>query len=105
MTKLPRQSTPTTVIKYLKCSVASALLILLVIIQIQQSESHGRLIEPPSRASAWRYGFNTPPNYNDHELFCGGYTRQHQTNGKFIKCQKLCKAVIKILCTYRWKMR
>eukprot|EP00095_Tigriopus_kingsejongensis_P000468 maker-scaffold217_size252476-snap-gene-1.37 protein:Tk00468 transcript:maker-scaffold217_size252476-snap-gene-1.37-mRNA-1 annotation:"conserved hypothetical protein" len=29
----------------------------------------------------WRYGFSTPPNYNDHELYCGGYTRQWQTNG------------------------
>lgn len=27
-----------------------------------------------------RYGFNTPPNYNDHELYCGGFTRQYQTN-------------------------
>ncbi|XP_075218054.1 uncharacterized protein LOC142322855 [Lycorma delicatula] len=43
--------------------------------------SHGRLIEPPSRASMWRYGFNTPPNYNDHELFCGGYSRQWVKNG------------------------
>ncbi|XP_065205427.1 uncharacterized protein LOC135835193 [Planococcus citri] len=43
--------------------------------------SHGRLIEPPSRASMWRYGFNTPPNFNDHELFCGGLTRQWQVNG------------------------
>lgn len=42
---------------------------------------HGRLIEPPSRASAWRYGFDTPHNYNDHELFCGGFTRQWQKNG------------------------
>ncbi|XP_044738726.1 uncharacterized protein LOC123300253 [Chrysoperla carnea] len=41
---------------------------------------HGRLIEPPSRASAWRYGFNTPANYNDHELYCGGFTRQWQRN-------------------------
>lgn len=41
---------------------------------------HGRLIEPPSRASAWRYGFDTPHNYNDHELFCGGFTRQWQRN-------------------------
>ncbi|GAB0099247.1 uncharacterized protein DMENIID0001_150970 [Sergentomyia squamirostris] len=41
---------------------------------------HGRMIEPPSRASAWRYGFNTPPNYNDHELFCGGFSRQWQRN-------------------------
>uniref|UniRef100_A0A8D8SYJ5 Chitin-binding type-4 domain-containing protein n=1 Tax=Cacopsylla melanoneura TaxID=428564 RepID=A0A8D8SYJ5_9HEMI len=43
--------------------------------------SHGRLIEPPSRASMWRYGFNTPPNYNDHELYCGGFTKQWQVNG------------------------
>ena len=42
---------------------------------------HGRLIEPPSRASAWRYGFDTPPNYNDHELYCGGFNVQHNRNG------------------------
>ncbi|XP_052739276.1 uncharacterized protein LOC112053162 [Bicyclus anynana] len=48
---------------------------------------HGRLIEPPSRASAWRYGFNTPHNYNDHELYCGGFTRQWQrNNGKCGVC-------------------
>jgi len=29
----------------------------------------------------WRYGFSTPPNYNDHESYCGGFTRQWQTNG------------------------
>lgn len=45
-------------------------------------EGHGRLIEPPSRASAWRYGFNTPPNYNDHELYCGGFARQQKNEGK-----------------------
>lgn len=49
---------------------------------------HGRLIEPPSRASAWRYGFDTPPNYNDHELYCGGYNTQWAKNngkcGKYI---------------------
>ncbi|XP_016958859.1 uncharacterized protein LOC108030488 [Drosophila biarmipes] len=42
---------------------------------------HGRLIEPPSRASAWRFGFPTPPDYNDHELYCGGFTRQWKVNG------------------------
>ncbi|KAG5875935.1 hypothetical protein JTB14_036468 [Gonioctena quinquepunctata] len=47
---------------------------------ISESNGHGRLIEPPSRASAWRYGFNTPHNYNDHELFCGGFTRQWVKN-------------------------
>jgi len=42
---------------------------------------HGRLIEPPSRSTMWRYGFSTPANYNDHESYCGGFTRQWQTNG------------------------
>lgn len=42
---------------------------------------HGRLVEPPSRASAWRFGFDTPHNYNDHELYCGGYSRQWNKNG------------------------
>jgi len=44
-------------------------------------EGHGRLIEPPSRSSMWRYGFDTPPNYNDHELYCGGFSRQWDSNG------------------------
>lgn len=47
---------------------------------------HGRLIEPPSRSSAWRYGFQTPPNYNDHELYCGGFTRQQRNGGKCGEC-------------------
>lgn len=33
---------------------------------------HGRLIDPPSRSSMWRYGFNNPPNYDDNQLYCGG---------------------------------
>ena len=28
----------------------------------------------------YRYGFATPPNYNDHELYCGGFTRQWRDN-------------------------
>ena len=35
---------------------------------------HGRLIEPPSRSSMWRYGFDTEPNYQDNQLYCGGFT-------------------------------
>ncbi|XP_070073557.1 uncharacterized protein [Drosophila takahashii] len=48
---------------------------------LMTSNGHGRLIEPPSRASAWRFGFQTPPDYNDHELYCGGFTRQWKING------------------------
>jgi len=42
---------------------------------------HARLVEPPSRASMWRYGFDTPPNYNDNEGFCGGFFVQWEVNG------------------------
>ena len=48
---------------------------------VSEVSGHGRLIEPPSRASMWRFGFGTPENYNDHELYCGGYSRQWNRNG------------------------
>ena len=37
------------------------------------TEGHGRMIDPPMRSSMWRYGFDTPKNYNDNELNCGGF--------------------------------
>lgn len=34
---------------------------------------HGRLMDPPARNAMWRYGFPNPVNYNDNELYCGGF--------------------------------
>ena len=34
---------------------------------------HGRLMDPPSRNAMWRFGFPNPVNYNDNEVYCGGY--------------------------------
>ena len=45
----------------------------IVLMMTSLVEGHGRLVEPPSRSSAWRFGFPTPINYDDNELFCGGY--------------------------------
>ena len=36
-----------------------------------------------------RYGFATPPNYNDHELYCGGFTRQWRDNGGKFKYDRI----------------
>jgi hypothetical protein len=33
---------------------------------------HARLRKPPSRASMWRDGYNTPPDWTDNEGYCGG---------------------------------
>ncbi|KAK9511505.1 hypothetical protein O3M35_000145 [Rhynocoris fuscipes] len=37
-------------------------------------------MDPPARNSMWRFGFPTPVNYNDNELFCGGYAVQWEQN-------------------------
>lgn len=34
---------------------------------------HGTMIDPVSRNSLWRVQPNAPINYNDLELFCGGF--------------------------------
>ena len=34
---------------------------------------HGYLWDPPSRNNMWRAGFDSEPNYNDHQLNCGGF--------------------------------
>ncbi|XP_047992291.1 uncharacterized protein LOC125231006 [Leguminivora glycinivorella] len=42
---------------------------------------HGMVLDPPGRATAWRYGFRTPVNYDDNGLNCGGVGRQWARNG------------------------
>ncbi|XP_037091409.1 uncharacterized protein LOC119111709 [Pollicipes pollicipes] len=43
---------------------------------------HGRLKDPPCRASMWRYGWDTPEDYTDNELFCGGRDHEIEQGGK-----------------------
>ncbi|KAE8739834.1 hypothetical protein FOCC_FOCC014657 [Frankliniella occidentalis] len=53
----------------------------LLFIQLTRSVvGHGRLMDPPARNSMWRFGFPNPVNYNDNELFCGGYAVQWDQN-------------------------
>ncbi|XP_049782471.1 uncharacterized protein LOC126184141 [Schistocerca cancellata] len=42
---------------------------------------HGMLWEPPNRGSLWRFGYETPVNYDDNAQFCGGFQAQWQKNG------------------------
>jgi len=46
---------------------------------------HGRLTDPPGRSTIWREPafehLGLPLNYNDNELFCGGYAVQYNQNG------------------------
>ncbi|XP_033733300.1 mucin-2-like [Pecten maximus] len=47
---------------------------------------HGRLLNPLGRSSAWRGGFDTPKNFNDNELYCGGFAHQQSLGGKCGVC-------------------
>lgn len=38
----------------------------------ESAYGHGRMENPPARNAAWRHGFNTPANYDDVGLNCGG---------------------------------
>lgn len=40
---------------------------------LQTVYGHGYMTLPPSRSSAWRFGFGTPTNYDDNALYCGGF--------------------------------
>ncbi|XP_069104435.1 uncharacterized protein [Argopecten irradians] len=56
-------------------------LAVLIVISLEGVAGHGRLVKPPGRSTMWRYGYKTPPNYNDHQLFCGGFPIQWWVNG------------------------
>ena len=56
------------------------LLLLFIAHCLTSVTGHGRLRQPPSRSTMWRYGFDTPTNVNDHESNCGGYGRQWSQN-------------------------
>ena len=47
---------------------------------------HGRLLDPPSRSSMWRVGFNSPHNYDDNQLFCGGVAVSIAYNIHIARC-------------------
>lgn len=58
-----------------------AALAIIALYEFQAVQGHGMMLKPVSRSSRWRYDSSAPTNYNDNELFCGGATVMHQTNG------------------------
>jgi len=45
-----------------------------------QAWGQGYLFTPPARGTAWRKGFDTPINYSDKEMHCGGFNTQWKVN-------------------------
>jgi len=66
--------------------IINAIILPIIYLTIEVN-GHGMITDPPSRSSAWRYGFETEPNYTDNELFCGGFDTQWiVNNGKCGVC-------------------
>jgi len=53
-----------------------------ILSQIETVIGHGRLVQPPARGTAWRYGFKTPKDYTDNEENCGGFGVQWNNENK-----------------------
>ncbi|KAL8595513.1 hypothetical protein ACOMHN_000722 [Nucella lapillus] len=72
------------------CSLLLLLLPLLLVLTWPQGsrvEGHGRLIDPPSRASMWRHGFDSPRDYDDNQGYCGGQAQLwNRFNGRCGVC-------------------
>ena len=55
--------------------IALQILILLICTYRGVVDGHGYMIDPPNRSSVWRlFPGQAPQNYNDNELFCGGFS-------------------------------
>ena len=55
------------------CVVAFQLVGVLFLLELDLVQGHGRLMNPVSRSSRWRFNESAVANYNDNEGFCGGY--------------------------------
>lgn len=49
------------------------LIVVINFLAIGLVNGHARLLDPVSRGSLWRYDNRAPANYNDNQLFCGGF--------------------------------
>nr|XP_018912735.1 PREDICTED: uncharacterized protein LOC109041033 isoform X1 [Bemisia tabaci] len=67
--------------KWIKSSITCLWILYIQLLREAGVDAHGRLMDPPARNSMWRFGFPNPVNYNDNELYCGGYAVQWEQNG------------------------
>ena len=53
---------------------------LFFLINLNEIHSHGYLLDPPSRTSAWRVSSNYPTDYTDNQMNCGGFDVEWNQN-------------------------
>ncbi|KAK6195741.1 hypothetical protein SNE40_001103 [Patella caerulea] len=70
-------------------------IVLVLLVLLHQTNGHGRLTDPPSRASMFRFGYDTPPDFDDNQGFCGGRDRQKANNEQCGVCGDPWDAAVK----------
>jgi hypothetical protein len=65
---------PLKIIKINAHSLADVEISTLCKIKVCLVNGHGRLMDPPARNAMWRFGFPNPVDYQDNELYCGGFS-------------------------------
>ena len=58
---------------------------------------HARLMEPPSRASMWRLGYDNPPDFNDHQVLTSRDTIYSTPNSEKHTAKMLALALFHII--------
>lgn len=61
---------------------AAAVVVSLVL--IEKVVGHGMVHDPVNRATRWRYDRKAPANYDDNQLFCGGFAVSLRSSSKMI---------------------
>lgn len=57
-----------------KAIVNCIILLEIFLLHFNEIFGHGMLLNPVSRGSRWRYDSKAPTNFDDNQLYCGGYS-------------------------------
>nr|XP_009857447.1 uncharacterized protein LOC104265352 [Ciona intestinalis] len=86
-------------------SLVFNVVLILSLVRMRSTEGHGRLLQPPSRSSMWRYKYTDPmlspyaeiiqSNYDDNGLNCGGKNTQTVNEGRCGVCGDSYTAAVK----------
>ncbi|KAJ8963265.1 hypothetical protein NQ318_018732 [Aromia moschata] len=65
----------------LSVAMHSDFLIVVAALLLREALGHGMMLDPPNRASRWRFNASAPADYDDNQCYCGGAGNQYGVNG------------------------
>lgn len=59
--------------RWMVSAVAMLTVSVVVALVMPHVAGHGMVLDPVCRQSRWRYNESAPTDYNDNQVFCGGF--------------------------------